>query len=184
MLLPVQVTTRDIPNSSALENHIRQRTEKLNRFYDRISSCRVVVELSQKHKHRGKIYNVRIDVTVPGKELVVTRKRDEDIYVAIRDAFDAIVRQLENHARKRHGNVKTHSEVLHGHVIRIFKAEGFGFIEGVDGNEYYFSITNVGYPNFNNFMIGDPVEFMAVPFNDGWQAHHVLKLRHNNVTAA
>lgn len=180
LMLPVQITIRDIPFSPALENHIRKRTEKLNRFYDRISSCRIVVELPQKHKHQGKLYNVRIDVTVPGKELVSTRKVDQDIYVAIRDSFNAIVRQLEEHSRKRHGRVKTHNDVMHGHVVRIMKDEGYGFIEGVDGNEYYFSITNVSYPNFQQLSIGDAVEYISETVNDGRQAQHVIKERHNN----
>lgn len=179
-MLPLQITIRDISISPALETHIRKRAEKLNRFYDRISSCRVVVELPQKHKHQGKLYNVRIDITVPGKELVVTRKRDEDVYVAIRDAFDAIVRQLEDHSKKRHGRIKTHTDVMHGHVARINSMEGYGFIEGVDGNEYYFSITNVSYPKFEQLCIGDAVEYIAEAFNDGRQAQHVIKERHNN----
>src|SRR5690349_13538737 len=128
-MLPIQITVRDIENTPALEATIRKRAEKLDRFYDRISSCRVVVELPQKHKHQGKIFNVRIDITVPGKEIVVTRKRDEDIYVAVRDAFDAIVRQLDEHSCKRKGRVKTHSDVMHGHVARIVSKEGYGFID-------------------------------------------------------
>lgn len=177
---PVQITIRGIPFSLALEAHIRQRTEKLNRFYDRINSCRIVVELSQKHKHQGKLYNARIDITVPGKELVVTRKTDEDVYVAIRDSFNAIVRQLDEHSRKRHGRVKTHNGVMHGHVARIIPGQGYGFIEGVDGNEYYFSITNVSYPNFQQLAIGDAVEYIAETISDGRQAQHVIKERHNN----
>lgn len=183
MLLPVQITTRDIDISPAIETHIRDRAEKLNRFYDRISSCRVVIELTQKHKHQGKLFNVRIDLTVPGKEFVVTHKYDEDIYVATRDAFDAIERQLEEHARKRHGRVKTHNGVMHGHVTRIVPGEGYGFIEGVDGNEYYFSVTNVHYPNFNQLLVGDSVEYIAVPINDGRQAQHVVRERHNHVNS-
>jgi ribosomal subunit interface protein len=183
MLVPVQVTTRDIPISAALEAHIRKRAEKLNRFYDRISSCRVVLELPQKHKHQGKIYNVRIDITVPGKELVVTRKYDQDIYVAIRDAFDAIVRRLEEHSRRRKGWVKTHSDVLHGFITRIFPDQDYGFIEGTDGNEYYFSITNVGYLDFTKLAVGDAVMFIAEPLNDGWQAHRVIKERNHHAAA-
>lgn len=179
-MLPVQITIRDIPGSSAIETHIRKRSEKLNRFYDRISSCRIVVELPQKHKHQGKLFNVRIDITVPGKELVVTRKCDEDIYVAIRDAFDAIVRQLENHSHKRQGRVKTHSNVMHGHVTRMMPQDGYGFIEGVDGNEYYFSVTNVSYPESGQLTIGDAVEYTAEMLSEGRQAQHIIKERHNN----
>lgn len=179
-MLPVQITSRDIPSSAALETHIRKKAEKLRQYYDRISSCRIVVEFAQKNKHRGKLYNVRIDVTVPGKELVVTKKTDEDVYVAIRNAFLAITRQLENHARIRQGNVKTHVEVMHGHVARIREDDGYGFIEGADGNEYYFSITNVSHPDFHNLCIGDAVEYIPETVSEGLQAHHVTRERNHS----
>ena len=180
-MIPVQITIRDIPNSPAIEAHIRKKTEKLHQYYDRISSCRVVIELPKKHQHQGKLYNVRIDVTVPGKELVVTKKYDQDVYVAIRDAFDAIERQLEDHSRRRHGQVKTHNDVMHGHVVRIIPNEGYGFIEGMDGNEYYFSMTNVSYPHFEQLTVGDAVEYISQMQNDGRQAHRVIKERHNHI---
>lgn len=173
-MLPVQITIRDIEASPAIESIIRKRVERLKKFYDRISSCRVVVELPQKHKHQGKLYNVRIDITVPKKELAVTRKENQDVYVAIRDAFAAIERQLEEHSRKRHGKIKTHDEVMHGHIARLITGEGYGFIEGTDGNEYYFSTSNVNHDDFNKLVIGDAVEFIAVQENDGWQAHRVI----------
>lgn len=181
-MLPVQITVKDIPISPAIETAIRKRAEKLSRFYSRISSCRVVIELPQKHKHQGKIFNVRIDITVPGKELVVTRKQDQDIYVAIRDAFDAISRQLEEHSRKRRGDVKTHNGVLHGHVIRLVASEGYGFIEGTDGNEYYFSMTNVAFPDSGLLSIGDAVEYVGELQGEGMQALHVVRERNNHET--
>lgn len=181
-MLSVQITTRDIPNSSALENAIRKRAQKLNHFYKRIMSCRVVIEAPQKHKHQGKIFNVRIDVTVPGKELVTTHKTNEDLYVAVRDAFDAMTRQLEEHSKKRHGRVKTHADLMHGHIVRMMPEEGYGFIEGTDGNEYYFSVTNIAFPTFNQLYVGDAVEYLPEPLNDGWQAHHVTKERNHSET--
>lgn len=181
-MFPVQITIRDIPVSPTLdyETHIRKKAEKLQHFYDRITSCRIVIELPQKHKHQGKLYNVRIDITVPGKEFVTTRKCNQDIYVAIRDAFHAIERQLEEHARKRHGRVKTHNHVIQGRVVRLVAKEGYGFIEGTDGNEYYFSMTNVHYPSFEQLAIGDSVEYCPEVLSDGWQAQHVVKTRHNH----
>ena len=179
-MLPIQITSHDMPISATLEDQIHKRVKKLNQFYKRISSCRVVIDLPQKHKHQGKLFNVRIDITVPGKELVVTRKQDQDIYVAIRDAFNAISRQLEEHAHKRHGQIKTHQNVLYGRVIRKVPQEGYGFIEGDDGNEYYFSLTNVSHPTFGKLAIGDDVAYIAEPLNDGWQAHHVLRARQHN----
>ncbi len=178
-MLPVQITIRDIPGSAALEAHLRSKSAKLKQFYKNMTSCRIVLEFEQKHKHRGKLYNVKLDVTVPGKELVVTNKTNEDVYVAVRDAFTAIIRQLDNLSHKRHGRVKTHSDVMHGHVARIREDEGYGFIEGTDGNEYYFSLTNVRAPGVQPLMIGDAVEYIPQSVNDGWQACHVLRERNH-----
>lgn len=177
---PIQITVRDMSASPTLETIIRKKAEKLSHYYDRICSCRVVVEQSQKHKHQGKLYNVRVDVFVPGKELVSTRKCDQDVYIALRDAFRALCRQLEEHSRKRHGRVKAHNHTLHGYVSRLIPSEGYGFIEGTDGNEYYFSVTNVAHPAFAKLAIGDHVEYVGESLNDGRQAQHVLKERKNN----
>lgn len=177
-MLPIQITIRDMPVSSAIETYIRKRAEKLNRFYNRISSCRIVIELPQKHKRQGKLYNVRIDLTVPGKELVVTHKTNQDIYIALRDAFKAIERQLEEHSHKRHGRVKMHNGVLHGRIVSLNQAEGFGLIERVDDHtRYYFAMTNVAHPDFLKLHVGDRVEFHGEIINDGQQAQHVIKAR-------
>ena len=108
MKIPLQVTFRDMPPSEAVEARIRVKADKLGRFYDRIVHCRVVVEMPQRHKHRGKLHGVRIDLSVPGAELVATHAEDEDVYVAVRDAFGAITRQLEDYVRRQRGEVKTH----------------------------------------------------------------------------
>jgi ribosomal subunit interface protein len=171
----LQITIRNIPSSLALENYIREKSEKLSRIYSRITSCRVVVDLPKKHLHRGKLYNAHIDITVPGKELVVTRKYNADVYVALRDAFNAIERQLEQHADKRHGCIKTHEEVKHGHVARLMLNEGYGFIEGVDGNEYYFSFTNIGNLQFDRLSVGDKVMYISQMLSEGLHAHHIIR---------
>jgi ribosomal subunit interface protein len=108
MQIPPQITIRDMEHSDALETHIRDKVNKLDEFFDRIMSCRVVVEMPHKHHHQGKHFNVRLDIGVPGSELVVNRDHAEDVYVALRDAFDAAKRQLEDYARKMRGDVKTH----------------------------------------------------------------------------
>lgn len=108
MKIPMQITIRDIENSAALETHIREKAEKLDEFYDHIMSCRVVVEMPHKHHNQGKQFNVRIDIGVPGNEIVVNRDHSEDVYIALRDAFNAAKRQIEDHSRKIRGDVKTH----------------------------------------------------------------------------
>jgi ribosomal subunit interface protein len=109
MQIPLQVTFRDMEHSDAVETRIREKAEKLQRYYDKIMGCRVVIEMPQRHKHQGKLHSVRIDLTVPGAELVANHTQHEDVYVAIRDAFDAMSRQLEDFARKQRGEVKTHA---------------------------------------------------------------------------
>jgi len=108
MQIPLQITIRDMEHSDALETHIRDKANKLDEYFDRIMSCRVVVEMPHKHHHQGKQFNVRIDIGVPGSEIVVNRDHAEDVYVALRDAFDSAKRQLEDYARKIRGDVKTH----------------------------------------------------------------------------
>jgi ribosomal subunit interface protein len=108
MQRPVQITLRDIGPSEALETHIREKVAKLEEFYPQITGCNVAVEMPARHKHQGKLFNVRIDVRVPGSELVVNRDLHEDVYVALRDAFDAAKRQLEEYGRKQRGDTKHH----------------------------------------------------------------------------
>lgn len=108
MQTPLQITIRDVDQSEALEARIRSKAEKLEEFFKHITSCRVVVEVPHKHHHQGKQFNVRIDIGVPGSEIVVNRDHAEDVYVALRDAFEASKRQLEDYARKIRGDVKTH----------------------------------------------------------------------------
>ncbi|MCZ7653225.1 MAG: HPF/RaiA family ribosome-associated protein [Rhodocyclaceae bacterium] len=71
--------------------------------------CHVTVELPHKHHHQGKQHNVRIDIKVPGSEIVVNRDKHEDIYVALRDAFDAAKRQVEEYGRRQRGDAKHHA---------------------------------------------------------------------------
>jgi len=113
MQIPVQITFRDMEPSAAIEERVRERAAKLERYFDRITSCRVIVEEPHLRQHKGKLFHVRVDITVPGNELVANRSSadnhaHEDVYVAIRDAFKAAERQLEEHAKKRQGRVKTH----------------------------------------------------------------------------
>ena len=87
---------------------IRDKAGKLEEFFNHIMSCRVVVEVPHKHLHQGNQFNVRIDIGVPGSEIVVNHDHAEDVYVALRDAFDAAKRQLEDYVRKIRGDIKTH----------------------------------------------------------------------------
>jgi len=84
MQRPLQIVFRDMPQSDAVELHIKEKVDKLESFYAHIIGCRVALELAGKHQHQGKLFNVRLDITVPGSELVVNRDLHEDMYVALR----------------------------------------------------------------------------------------------------
>lgn len=113
MPIPLQITFHGIPSSDAVEIKIREKASKLEKFYSHIMSCKVAVEADHQHHHQGNQYHIRIKITTPNKELVISREHHdkivyEDIYVAIRDAFNIATRQLEDYARIQRGDVKTH----------------------------------------------------------------------------
>jgi ribosomal subunit interface protein len=109
MDVPLQVSFHGVRHSDALYTDIRERARKLERYYDHITSCRVVLELAARHKRKGKQYCARIDLRMPGGEIAVTHEHDEDLQIALREAFEAARRQLEDYARTQRGDVKHHS---------------------------------------------------------------------------
>src|SRR5271168_94364 len=109
MSLPTQITWRGIQPSVALETRIRELAQGLEKFSSQIVHCRVVIDLPHKHSHQGRIYEVRIQVSTPGAELIAQREHHEqhtheDPYVAC-----AVQRQLEDYERERRGDVKRHA---------------------------------------------------------------------------
>jgi ribosomal subunit interface protein len=113
MQIPLEITFRGIPHSDAVETRIREKAAKLEKFCDNIISCRVAVEAEHHHQHQGNLYKIRIDLNVPHKHIVVSRdhhdkQSHEDLYVALRDAFAAATRQLEEYVRIQRGEVKHH----------------------------------------------------------------------------
>ncbi len=174
MQRPLQITTRDIPESEAIDAHIREKVGKLEQFYPHIVGCHVVVEMPHKHKHQGKLFNVRVEIKVPGSEIVVNRDLAEDVYVALRDAFDAAKRGLEDYGRKQRGDVKFHEPLSLGIVVRLFD-EGYGFIETEEGDEVYFHRENVASPDFESLAAGDKVQFIVEAAGEGMQAKRVSR---------
>lgn len=178
MQIPLQITMREIERSDALEADIRRHAEKLEQFHARITSCRVAVEEMRRHHQQGREFNVRIDLRVPGEEIVVTRDHHEDAFVAVRDAFDAAKRQLEEVIREQRGDTKLHPVPQHGRVARVFPADGCGFIETTDGRELYFSRDNVVHPPFDNLQPGVEVQFIEEMAAEGPQAKRVSAGKH------
>jgi ribosomal subunit interface protein len=108
MHTPLQVSLHGVAPSDALNAAIREKVRKLEHYYDRITGCRVVLTLEGRHKRQGKQFAVHIGIKVPGSEIAVTHEHDEDVHVALREAFDAARRKLEDYAREQRGDVKRH----------------------------------------------------------------------------
>jgi ribosomal subunit interface protein len=171
MTLPVEITIRDIENTVTIDARIRRKVQKLSIFYDRIIRCRVAVNALQKNQHQGKLYNVHIEVVIPGKILIVNHPKNENLYIAIRDSFKAMERQLEDFVQKQRGERKNHHLQLTGRVVRLFP--DYGFIETSEGEEYYFHETHVMQPEFIELNVGMIVRFIGDVAGDGLQAYQV-----------
>lgn len=178
MKLPFNIQFHGMEPSAAVEASAREHVHKLEEFASDIMTCRVNIDLEQKHKHQGHPFGVRIDLTLPGHELVVNRVQHEDVYVALRDAFDNMKRQIEDVVRRRRGQEKLHSVPLHGEIVRLDTEGGFGFIRTPDGDEYYFSRDNLTATPFEHVQTGSAVQFIPESGSDGMQAKRVSLGKH------
>ena len=143
METPLELSFRNMDASDFVAGLVREKVEKMERLFDGITSCHVYVEAPHRHQHKGNQYEVRIEVRVPGTELTVNNKpgdvnAHEDINVAVRDAFNAMERQLKRWKQKISGEVKSHPGGLQGRIAEIDRERGFGQIATTDGRLIYF----------------------------------------------
>jgi ribosomal subunit interface protein len=163
---PLQITFHGVEPSDAVEARIRAKVDELERFARHVVSCHVTVEQEARQHRKGTFYVVRIDVRVPNGEIVASRDpaRDhahEDVFVSIRDAFKAVVRQLEDYVRRQRGQVKHHEPPVQGRVSKLFRDDGYGFIELADGMDVYFHENSVVGAVFENLRVGDGVRLVV-----------------------
>jgi ribosomal subunit interface protein len=174
---PLQITAHEMTLADSVETEIREKAAKLERYYQSIISCHVVVGAPVRSAHashsQAGLYHVSIDLTVPGAELVVTRQEHADLLVAIRDAFVAVRRQLQDYAQRQRGDMKTPETPPHAVVSKLFAQEGYGFLEALDGREIYFHRNSVLAPGFDHLEVGTEVRFAEEPGEKGPQASTV-----------
>jgi ribosomal subunit interface protein len=172
----LQITFKDVEHSDAIEARVRSEAEKLEQFYDRITSMRVVVTRPQHRHHKGDVYQIRIHVTVPdAADISISREpaatgAHEDVYVTIRDAFMAARRQLQDLVRKRQGHVKEHAVSPHGVIASLHPDRDHGFIATPDGREIYFHRNSVQGAHFDELVAGQEVRFSEAAGDKGPQA--------------
>jgi cold shock CspA family protein/ribosome-associated translation inhibitor RaiA len=177
MQRPLKITSRDFQLSEPFETEIRERAAALETFYERLSGCEVTVRApALKHHHKGGPFLVEVRLTVPGKELIVDHQESEELSQAIREAFDAARRQLEDYAREQRGSVKAHESMI-GRISRLERGPGYGFIETPDGREIYFHCNSVLDRAFDRLEVGAEVRFAEEEGEQGPQASTVILTR-------
>jgi cold shock CspA family protein/ribosome-associated translation inhibitor RaiA len=177
MQRPLKITSRDFALSAAFETEIREKAAGLETYYPRLSGCEVTARAPAiKHHHRGGPgpFLVNIWLTLPGRELVTHRQAETELSRAIREAFDAVRRQLEDYAPEQRGAVKSHELRLLGRVIRLEPELDHGFLETADGREIYFHRNSVLNGGFDALQVGSRVRFTEEEGEKGPQASTVF----------
>ena len=182
MQLPLQITFRHMEPSAALEARVRELAGRFDRFGADIIGCHVTIEAPHQHQHQGQVFEVHIELTVPQATLVANREHrarhsHEDVHVALRDAFRAVRRQLEDYERRHRQDVKHHEPMPHGHVSEFYPAEDFGRIQTSDGRSLYFHSHSVVGADLEQLTTGTEVQFVEEPGDHGPQASTVRVVR-------
>jgi ribosome-associated translation inhibitor RaiA/cold shock CspA family protein len=168
-------------HSDAIEARVREKVEHLVMLGDRLTHCRVTIEAPHKHHRKGNTYHVRILLNGPQGQLAVSRDpgdshAHEDVYVALRDAFDAAERQLKRNRQKQRGDVKSREAPLQGRVGRLFPIEDHGFIITNDGREIYFHRNAVVDGSFDDLEQDQTVE-LVVSYGDNEAGPHASTVK-------
>lgn len=173
MKLPLEISARDVRLNGEIEELIKEKATKLDKLYPQIIGCRVKVDMPHRSQRSGMTYNVRIDITVPGGELVIKREPDEDLHVAIVNSFETAQRRIKEYSNKQRGEVKTHFEKPVARVSKLFPEEGYGFLVNVEGREVYFHENSVLDSKFKDLRVGTPVTYVENTGDEGAQASSV-----------
>jgi cold shock CspA family protein len=196
MKAATQITFRNMKSSPIVEDWIREEMEKLETLYGRLMGCRVALEIPHRHHKKGSPYHIRIDLTVPGGEIVVKRepslnararhlgqslnRKHAEIHLphkelrqAIDDAFRAAGRRLQDYARRQRGDVKSRARLPEGRISRVSTDGEYGFIAAEDGREIYFHKNSVIGKGIPSMSVGTAVRFAEEAGEKGPQASAV-----------
>jgi ribosome-associated translation inhibitor RaiA/cold shock CspA family protein len=179
----IDVSFHNLDPSPALEAEIRKHVAKLERIYDRITTCRVSVEALHKQHRTGNVYDVHVELVVPRGELVISREPHKvkeryaspDVRTSIRDAFRAAERQVKEHKEQLRGDVKLHESeaVFQGQVAQLYPQEGHGFILTNTGTQLYFARTALMNGDFDKLERGAAVHYVERDGDTGPIAYKV-----------
>jgi len=172
-MLDLQIKAHDVELTPEVEQLINERAARLETFYDRIHSAKLVVEGYTGHHRKGGPFDVRIDLAVPGTTISVSKQRDEDLRIALRNAFEAAGRQLQDYARKQRPDLLPPVAPPRARIVRLFAEDGYGFLQAEDGHEVYFHQNSVLAGAWNTLEVGMEVRYAEEPGEKGPQASSV-----------
>lgn len=176
MQVAPEISFRNMEPSDVIEADVRDHIAKLEQVYDRITSCKVVIQAPNQEAPTGEPYHVRIYAAVPQHDIVVDQdpgdkqSHQKDVSLAIRDAFQAARRQLTEVRDKLRNRTKTHEIPPHGLVKTVYPEKEYGFIETPDGREVYFHANSVRGIDFTDLEYGSQVRFEEELAEKGPQA--------------
>lgn len=175
-MLPIQITVHNTELSPEAHADIARRAMRLSGYYERLMGCRVTIDLPQRRRHSDAAqYGVRIDMTVPDGEIVVSRQPRRELATALDNAFNAARRRLQDYARRHRGSVKAHEARPLGRVVEIYPLADYGFLESADGRRIYFDRNSVLDDGFGRLDVGSEVHFAEEPGEKGPQATTVTR---------
>lgn len=185
-----EISYKGMHRSEKLDAYIHERADHLERIARGIVTCRVGIEVAQKNHKIGNPYRMRVEISVPtGHDLVAVKERtDEELLHGLRtlarEVFDALEQQVRKTAEKRRGDMKTHGndEQPTALVVRVFRDKGYGFIQTVEGEEYYFHKNSVLHDEFELLEIGTEVRFAEELGREGPQASSVKIVNRRGVS--
>ena len=179
MQVPLDITFENSEPSEAIRSEVEKQAKRLEKFHDRITSCSVAVIAPQTRHRKGGLFKIDIRIAMPEhKNILVTKTHGdaaehEHFAVAIKDAFGAAQRQIEDAVREMRGQVKPHEAEDHGLVSKFVAGDDYGFIETADGREVYFHRNSVLDDAFDRLMAGSEVRFVEEIGEKGPQASTV-----------
>jgi cold shock CspA family protein len=178
-MIPVlEIYFDGLDKSEFVEEKIKERFQKLLRYESGIMGAYITVESPHQHRQRDRLYRVKIKLDLPTKSLNLSRdhwknEAHRDVYVAIRDAFKSVERQLKEYNRIKRGDVKVDFKPKRAKISKIFYEQGYGFLETDDARELYFDANSVLADKFDKLELGQEVRYSEEPGNEGPQASTV-----------
>jgi ribosome-associated translation inhibitor RaiA/cold shock CspA family protein len=181
---PVEIVFHNMPSTPAIEAEIRERIAKLDRLYNHLVGCRVSVEQLHRRHQTGNVYEVHIEMRVPGEDVIVShephhareRYSDPDVNIALRDAFKTAERRLKDFKQRQRGEVKVHETFFAAQVSQLYPGEDHGFLLTHEGTQLYFHRNSLVQRDFDGLQVGDRVHFVETVGDTGPIASKVWRV--------